>query len=440
LERVTPEDLTSLATDTGPASMQVGAILVLDTAAGFDLQRGTGAIAERIRSVPRLRQRLVPVPFGCGRPVWTDDTAFDIAHHVQTASCPGAGDDDALLAFAADLIGTRLPGDRPLWSATFVAGLTGERTALVVIFHHVLADGIGGLAVLANLVDGAPVNDATPDFPRPAPSRQQIAFDAFRERARSIARAGERVREVRAAIAELRSARPSRPSRSSLNRPTGSRRRFAFVRADLERAREVAHAHGATVNDVVLTAVTAALRDLLASRGETVDRFVVSVPVSARREAGATELGNRVGVVPVELPATGEAVHRLDAIATITRIAKRAPRAASAAVLGPVFRLLARLGLFHWFIDRQRFVNTFVTNLRGPSDRLAFLGAPITDVLPVAIVTGNVTVSFAVLSYAGTLGVTIIADSGACPDLPVLAVALRSRLDEVTRSGFSDRA
>ena len=190
----------------------------------------------------------------------------------------------------------------------------------------------------------------------------------------------------------------------------------------------VAHRDGATVNDVALTAVAAALRSLLASRGESVDRFVISVPVSARRQASASDLGNEVGVIPLEIPADGDPRDRLRTIAARTQAAKRTPPAASTAVLGPAFRVLARLGLFEWFIDRQRRVHTFVTNLRGPDARLFFTGAPITDVVAVSVTTGNVSVAFAVLSYAGTLGITVIADPDACPDLDVLVGALEAEL------------
>jgi hypothetical protein len=236
---------------------------------------------------------------------------------------------------------------------------------------------------------------------------------------------------VRAAVTQLRPAAGAHPAPCSLNRPTGSRRRFAVVRADLDQVRGTAHAHGATVNDVVLTAVAAALHTLLESRGESVDRFVVSVPVSARRETRATQLGNQVGVMPVELPATGDLLGRLETIAGTTRKAKVTSSAASTALLGPVFRLLARVGVFRWFINRQRLVHTFVTNLRGPDVRLSFLDATIDDVIAIAVVTGNVTVSFAVLSYAGTIDITVIADPDACPDLDALRDALQHQLDEL---------
>ncbi|MDQ1391297.1 MAG: diacylglycerol O-acyltransferase / wax synthase [Acidimicrobiaceae bacterium] len=47
-----------------------------------------------------------------------------------------------------------LPAEHPLWSASLVTALADEGCALIIVFHHVLADGMGGLAVLANLVDG----------------------------------------------------------------------------------------------------------------------------------------------------------------------------------------------------------------------------------------------------------------------------------------------
>jgi hypothetical protein len=64
--------------------------------------------------------------------------------------------------------------------------------------------------------------------------------------------------------------------------------------------------------------------------------------------------------------------------------------------------------------------------------RLSFLAAPITEVIPVSPITGNVTVAFAVLSYAGTLVVTVIADPQHCPDLPVLVAHLQTDLDLLT--------
>jgi diacylglycerol O-acyltransferase len=166
----------------------------------------------------------------------------------------------------------------------------------------------------------------------------------------------------------------------------------------------------------------------------------VSVPISARRDASATQLGNQVGAIPLALPATGDPRLRLEAIVGITRERKTAAPASSAALLGPAFRTLARLGIFRRFVDGQRLITTFVTNLRGPAEPLSFLGTPITEVIPVSMITGNITVAFAVLSYAGKLVVAVVADPETCPDLPVLVAQLQSELDTVTADPGDGRA
>jgi diacylglycerol O-acyltransferase len=202
--------------------------------------------------------------------------------------------------------------------------------------------------------------------------------------------------------------------------------------ADLPSVQRTAHARGATVNDVVLAAVTGALHAVLTERNEEVDEVVVSVPVSARRSASATTLGNDVGAIPVRLPCTGDLVTRLAAISAATGDAKTATPGASAALLAPAFRALGALGMLRWFLDRQRLITTFVTNVRGPATELRFLGVPITAVIPISPITGNVTVAFAVFSYAGTLTVTVVADPVRCPDLAVLVTALQGELDDAT--------
>jgi WS/DGAT/MGAT family acyltransferase len=430
IERTSPTDLMQLAADLPGSPMQVAAILVLSTS-GLDLTAVREAIGRRIPAVPRLRQRLVRAPLGGGRPIWVDDPDFDIRDHVNAVVCPAPGGEAALLGVVAAAMAHSLPRNRPLWSATVVSSLSGGRAALIVTLHHVLADGIGGLAVLAHLVDGAPTTSDTL-FPRPSPGRRALFRDAAGARIRALGHVPASARRLRSALAGLTTGGVAVPPRSSLSRPIGAHRSLAVGRADLACVQRAAHAHGATVNDVVLTAVTGALHAVLGHRGENVDRFVISVPAAARRSATAGHLGNEVGVMTVPVTVAGDLSERLAAIARTTRDRRPVTPGASAALLGPVFRTLARLGAFRWFVDRQHLVTTMVTNLRGPDVRLSFLAAPITEVIPVSPITGNVTVAFAVLSYAGTLTITVIADPQRCPDLPVLVARLQSELDLLT--------
>jgi diacylglycerol O-acyltransferase / wax synthase len=438
VDRASPADLMQLATDVGPAPMHVGAVLILATGPGFNVAAARRLLGERICAVPRLRQRLRRAPPGCGRPFWADDPAFDLRHHVRQLPCPPPGDERTLLQVAAAVIRAPLPRSRPLWAATFVSGLAGGGTGLIIVMNHVLADGIGGLAVLARLVDESPGpppgHPERARFPVPAPGARTLAADAWAGRACRLAHPASSVRTIRQGVAELGGSRPPRrlPA-TSLNRPTGPQRRIDVVAADLAAIHDLGHAHGGTVNDMLLAAIAGALRTLLASRGEQLDVVTVSVPVSARPAAAGGQLGNQVGVMPVALPAGGDLAARVLRIAAITRERKTAARGTSAAVLGLPFRLLAPTGLLRWYINRQRLIHTFATNLRGPAEPLTFAGAPVQAMIPVPNTTGNVTVTFGALSYAGTLRITVLSDPSRIPDVAVLTTALRQELGSAAR-------
>ncbi|WP_439657778.1 wax ester/triacylglycerol synthase domain-containing protein [Lentzea sp. HUAS TT2] len=403
IDRTTPEDMMSLASD-----MQVGAIVVLQRDPG-DVE---SLLADRVRTVPRLRRRLVRTPFGCGRPVWVDDAAFDITRHVHRMACPAPGDEAALLHIASSLVTRPLPRSAPLWSATLVTGLTENRAALILVFHHVLSDGIGGLAVLANLLDGAPRTETAP-FPAAAPSRRALAKDAWKTRLSPPGR-----------ISSPRFQRPSRGARCSLNQPTGPRRQQTIARTSVSQLHAAAHLYGGTINDALLTAVTGALGTLLTGRGDHVGELVVSIPVSTRRSTTAAHLGNSTGVMPVALPIGGDHRSRLTRIATITRSHKKSVASATS-----IFRVLKLLGIADWFMNHQHLVQTVVTNMHGPDRPVHLGGAPVVGLIPLSATTGNVTVAFAALSYADTFTVTVVSDPDHVPDLQVLTKALQAELD-----------
>lgn len=201
-----------------------------------------------------------------------------------------------------------------------------------------------------------------------------------------------------------------------------------MVAADLAALRDLGHAHGGTVNDVLLAAVAGALRTLLATRGEQLVQVTITVPVTARRAATSDDLGNQIGIMPLTVPARGDLGARIARTAEITRERKSGARGASAALFVPAFLLLARTGLLGWFARHQRAVQTFVTNLRGPEDPLTFSGAAVRAIIPIPSTTGNVTVTFAAASYAGTLHITILSDPTGMADAPALAAALRREL------------
>ncbi len=156
IQRLSPEDLTVLATDAGQVPMHMAAVLEFGPVS--DVAALVATLGERLSSVPRLRQRLQRPGWGGGRPFWVDDETFDLARHVQQSSSP-----------AGDLVCRRLCAEHPLWRMYYSD--SGGDVRVVIVLHHVLADGMGGLAALAGLVDGVPVHSAAcaASGPDPAP-------------------------------------------------------------------------------------------------------------------------------------------------------------------------------------------------------------------------------------------------------------------------------
>ena len=429
VERATPGDVVTLAMDLGPVPSHVGAILRFAGIPGADLTAMEQLVVDRAGAVPRLRQRLVPAPLGCGPPVWVDDPAADATQHVRRVECPEPGDERALLDLAAQLMTTPLPRTRPLWSAAVVTGLADGGVALLVVLHHVLADGVGGLAVLAALTD-----DESGSVPRgaarPVPTRRELAADAAARRRQAVRRLPGGIRSLRRWLRAAGGSRPEPAATCTLIGPVGRRRRYEVVRAEAAPLRALAHRHGATVNDAVLVAVTAALRDLLATRGEAVNPIAVGVPVSMRRSTTAAALGNQVAPILVPVPVTGDLPQRLELVAETVRRGRAAATQPPPAGVATAMWWAARLGLLRRYMTRQRRMHTMISSIHGPDDHITIGGSAVASIVPLASAeTGNVRVSFDVLSYAGTLTITAVADPDAVPDLSDLAAKLHRELN-----------
>jgi len=409
---------------------QFGVVLVIEPGGRFDTAEASRLLATRLRAVPRLRQRILRVPPGCGRPVWVDDPAFAVDRHLDVEACPPPGDEPAMLAAAAELLLRPLQVDRPLWAARLITGLAGGRVALVVVVQHALADGLGGLAVLGALLDGAPPPVGRP-FPIPAPTRSELATDAFATSVRTLARVPGLLRRPPRPPGRPRGPRIGRAGPCSLLQPTGPRRRVAVARGSLEAIRATAHDRGATVNDALVSAIAGSMHGCLERRGEDPPPFVIAVPVAVRRGTTAADPGNAFTEARACVSGGGDPGQRLADVAAVLRVRKVSTmQPATLVVAALAVRAMVATGVYGWYMRRQRYLHTVMTNLRGPDQRVSLNGAPITAMLPLAVGGGgNVTVTFAALSYAGTLTVTVTADPDVTPDLPLLTADLQTQLD-----------
>jgi diacylglycerol O-acyltransferase len=451
MERLGGLDLQVLLWDDFGWSGDIGALAILDGASLLDddgdvrIEAVRRRIEPRLHLVPRFRQRLYRPRRGLGWPLWVDSASFDLADHVRVLPLPAPGDEAQLLLACEELARRRLDPARPLWEMWLLPGLPQGRVGLFVKLHHAIADGVAGVAAFGALLDLAadaagPV--VPPWTPAPAPTAGELLQDNVRRRVQELDRALSSLAHPAGMLRRARAAWPAwreffaeqRAPRTSLNRPIGVDRRLALIGSRLDLVKQIAHAHDAKVNDVVLAAVAGGLRELLRGRGEHVEQLALRamVPVSLHREQPGRASGNQDGSMVVPLP-IGEPDHvrRLQLIAaeTAARKNKAHPPMGSG-----IFRFAVAQRMFLRLFARQRLMNVSVTNVPGPPVPLYLAGAPLLEMFPVVSLVANFTLIVAVLSYAGQLNITAVADRDGCADVEVFAQGVRSALDDLARS------
>lgn len=421
------------------------------------------AIAHKLARVPRLRQRLVTVPFGLGRPVWVDDPTFDITRHVHRIAVPAPGGDEEVREVVEQLLTEPLDHDLPLWADWVLEGVAGNRWALLTKVHHSMVDGIAGTDLLTSLLDPSPRPDWVPVLhwePSPPPARWRLAVDAIRTGAglrtaelvalpatvrytlRQAARdPGGTVASLRRTTAGLigfaANVRPTRPS--SLAGPLGRDRGYGWTEVDLGTVLAIHDRLGTTVNDLVLTAVTGAFRDLLLSRGEEPAPHTVRtlVPVSVRRPEERGNHDNRVSAILLDLPVElDDPRDRLLEVAVRMRTLKDSHEAEVGEQITSVADVLPALplGLLLHLAFRlpHRNLTTVVTNVPGPSSQLHLAGRALLAPYPYVPIADRLRSGIAVTSYGDRLLFGVTTDRDSMPDAHVL-------VDGITR-GFDDLA
>lgn len=332
-----------------------------------------------------------------------------------------------------------------MWEMWFLTGLAGGRLGILIKLHHSIADGLAAILLLGHLFDldpDAPDPTAETWLPAPPPSWRDLAWDNAADKIAALRWAAGRlihpVMLASAAAAGTRAAARTLAAawgapRTSLNTPVGLGRRLVVVHLRLDEVKAAGHAQGATVNDVVLELVAGGLRGLLLSRREPVRGVTAraSVMVAGRPAADAAELGNAAGVIVVPLPLDQHSPRTgLAAIADVTRLEKAVQQAGFVRWLMVWF---ARSEVAQRYFRRQRMATVFETNVPGPPAPLYFLGAHILDLVAIGGgAYGNVTLTFAALSYTGRLNITVCADAASNPDLPVLKSAIESTWAQLT--------
>ena len=458
IDRLSPMDASFLHVEDHVSHMHIASVAVFEgPMPGYDAV--AGMVRGKLPLVPRYRQVVRFVPFDLGRPVWVDDPHFNLEYHVRHTALPAPGGEAELRRLVGRVMAQQLDRNKPLWEMWVVEGLDAGQWAVLSKTHHAMVDGVSGTDLLSVVMDTSPepsepLTDAWQ--PQPAPSSGQLAVDAIvamalspYEQARAVRastrrprQAAEQVREIVRGARSLRGVVRPTPA-SSLNGPIGPHRRYVWASTSVDDIKRVRKAFGGTFNDVVLAAITRGFRDLLSSRGESVDRVVRTlVPVSVRardasgRAVGDGTLQNKVSAMFAELPVgLADPVERLHTVTEQMAGLKESKQAVAAEAMTSVSgfappvllalgtRLATRVG--------QHNINTVTTNVPGPQTPLYIAGRRMLKAYPYVPLAGQVRVGVAIFSYDGQVNFGITGDYDSAPDIDVLARGIEAGMAEL---------
>jgi WS/DGAT/MGAT family acyltransferase len=416
----------------------------------LDFARLQAVVRERlVERYLRFRQRVVLGRLGA--PHWEEAPDFDLDAHLSRLAVPAPGDRAALEALVGRWMSTPLERARPLWQLHVLEGAAGG-DVLLCRLHHCLADGIALARVLLTLTDSEGAEAGVAPEPREPPHASGDGLTRWVRRARGVAGAartvlrkgaelaaepilaGDLVRQGARGAAALGKLLvipqdPRTPLRGSL----GTEKRAAWSDpVPLEQVKALGRALGGTVNDVLLTAVTGALRRYLEARDVPPEDLHALVPVNLRPldEPVPRELGNRFGVVFLRLPVhVEEPRRRLLELARRMGMVKRSPEAVV------TFGALEVLGYAPAAMERAM-VDVFgskatlvATNVPGPREAVSLAGTRLGGLTFWVPQAGHLGLGVSLFSYAGQVTVGVAADAGRVPDPHELIRAFHAELE-----------
>ena len=430
-------------------------------------------VASKLSQIPRYMQRVVVPPLNVGMPYWEFATDFRLERHIHEIRLR-RGTVAELKDVTANVLSPNMDRKHPLWDLTLIRGLKGNRTAMIARVHHCLADGISGMGLINVLMDTSPT---APVFtrpkvrvPRPAVngngtdtvnSAIQSWFSTLErllqagsgvltmfQRAMGISENGaaeaeaannlrkpgqDQIVRVAAELAEV-------PQRLPFNVLCRGPQRFEWTETRLEYLKALRSKCGASVNDAILTVLTAAFRRYselhgVNPRGRSI-RIVV--PMSTRRHQ-SDGLGNHITFAPFSAPLgirtpkkLLSAIHQRMEFVKTARIAEFVSFAGT--LLGTIPTVLQAM-LAPIISELPISVcNTICTNVPGPRQPLYLLGHEMLKAYPYVPIGGEMGINCAVLSYNGMVYFGFTGDAKAAPDLEKLPKFVDESVAELLRA------
>ena len=433
-ELISCVDTAWLRMDRPNNLMQIVGVLMFDGQLDEAILRES--LLHTVRVQPRFGQKAC---LEGGEYYWRTDPDFDLDLHLKRVILPGKAGKVELERLVADFASTPLNHQRPLWEMHLVDTSLGGQ-ALVVRFHHAMGDGFSLVRAMLTMMDESPV---APPRPQPEPVANDDGDEEHDQQGSRLLRAGlkltgtlwskyvevlthptkamDYLKTSRDVTAELYTiATLSDDANTRLKGETGSTKRVAWSeQIPLPDVKAVGRVLGCSVNDLLIAATAGAFRHYLQEKGDDANKVKIRalVPVNMRAPDDEGALGNRFGLVALDLPLDVE--HPLQRLYTV-RDRMQALRTSLQPVV--VLNLLHALGMAPNAVQQQAVelltakASAVITNVPGPQQTLYLAGAKLRQPLFWVPQSGDIGVGVSILSYDHKVQLGLITDKKLVPD------------------------
>lgn len=430
-------DLAMFLLETPERPYNIGPLAIIAPPAGF-----RGNFADKL--LERMLKRPVGAPFNyrlgnsaLGIPSLEIDEQADPRQHVRRLTLDAPASMEQLCATVSRLHEVRIDRSGLLWELYVIDGLQDGRVAIYGKVHHGIIDGRTFVKVVSNWFAPTASDrnvralwEGVPKAPRKDSAKRSIAEFV-----------GGAIHQTTAATASVlglykllaRQVLTTVGADSALTVPvlgvpkvfqgkTVAAREFGFCTLPIADVKAVAKAQSASVNDVFLAVVDAAMARLLSDSDSLPSQpLVADMPLALKDATG----GNQIAVLQFQLGAPQMSVaERLAAIRTQAGRVKEMLRHESASTLmlyttlvHGVPALLEKLSLR----DGVRVSNVLISNPFGLMEERFLMGGRVELALPMAVVAAGQMLNVTAVTAADQFQIGFLAVAKAVPRFERLA-------------------
>ena len=397
----------------------------------------------------RFRQRLVLPRSPLLKAYWVEDKSFDIKRHIHCIHTPLPDEPKLLEDLVSRLLSVDLDYSKPLWQF-YLVKCYGNGSALIWRLHHSIADGTSVVKIILSMTQDKP-DDPMVDAVRlayqqasihkPGKNGKNQGTRKFLSKLAGIGKAAINDAEALEDLVRVSSSTAvaagqllfsSPDSKNVFRGPIGISKQAAWSPAlSLEQVKFVSKAFNSSINDVLLSAITGALRRYILEIDQDFDFSMMHslIPIDMRRPTRIAQAGllmdeiidlsngNHVGAALLQLPLHID--NPLDRLAIIHKSMDSLKASGEGLVtywfmsaLGALPAEVQELATNFWLTKSS----TVITNVVGPSKQLYLGSAAIGTMIGWVPQFGPVGLGISIFSYNGKIWIGVAVDQGLIPD------------------------